>query len=647
MVSVDARGGRVVTEGWTKATDIDVAAIVAELLERGSEPPALHDVDRDGMLEGIAAEEVLARGARGRRPARAQLIYSGGIGSLEDLRLLAALAAPSLAGVIVGKALYEGRFTLAEGRAAVEGRWRRVTRRPARRRLSGRRGAQTVPWAACTSSASSRAWTWTAGAWSRASNSWTSGTPGDPVELAAHYDREGADELVFLDITATHERRETIVELARSTADDVFVPFTIGGGIRSLGDAQAVLDAGADKISVNSAALARPQLIDELARCSAPSASCSRSTPRHARGRPMRTAPRRARAGRAGGRPTWRAGARRPGATCSSGPARAAERGAGEILLTSMDRDGTNEGYDLELTEAVSAAVQVPVIASGGPASWTTSPRRCGPAPTRVLCASIFHYGAHTVAAGEGAPGGGGHCRPPCLTRLREQQGATARCRIGDRRAGRAHLVGGSVRDLLRGSPPRELDVVVEGEIDPCSRGSAARTIVHDRFDTASRAGRRRTHRRDPLARASATRSRARCRRSSRHRWPRTCCGATSRSTRSPSRCPPASCRAAAVRRGGPRAGDSCACCTSAASSTIPTRLWRLCRYAARLDFLPASARRSWRGRRWRRARWTRSRARHRRRAAPGARRGGRHGRDRRARSLGRAEGTGDPRGLR
>ena len=180
---------------------------------------------------------------------------------------------------------------------------------------------------------------------------------GDPVELAAHYDREGADELVFLDITATHEKRETIAKLARRTADEVFVPFTIGGGIRSVADAQAVLDAGADKVSVNSAALERPELIDELAGVFG--AQCVvLAIDAKATARPDGSA--------RAGRPTSPAGARRPGATSSSGRARRVERGAGEILLTSMDRDGTSDGYDLALTAAVSEAVGVPVIASGG-----------------------------------------------------------------------------------------------------------------------------------------------------------------------------------------------------------------------------------------------------------------------------------------
>src|SRR5271154_5776893 len=160
---------------------------------------------------------------------------------------------------------------------------------------------------------------------------------GDPVELAAHYDREGADELVFLDITATHEKRDTIAKLARSTADEVFVPFTIGGGVRSTADAQAVLDAGADKVSVNSAALARPGLIDELAAVFG--AQCV-VLAIDAKERPG-----------GDGWDAYVAGGRIPaGREAVAWASEGVERGAGEILLTSMDRDGTSDGYDLPLT---------------------------------------------------------------------------------------------------------------------------------------------------------------------------------------------------------------------------------------------------------------------------------------------------------
>ena len=169
---------------------------------------------------------------------------------------------------------------------------------------------------------------------------------GDPVELAERYDAEGADELVFLDITASHEQRDTIVELARRTADNVFIPFTIGGGIRSVADAQAVLDAGADKVSVNSSALARPGA-DLRAR------RRLRLAVRRGRDR------RQARAAAAAGTSTSTAGGTHAveGREAVAWAREATERGAGEVLLTSMDRDGTTDGYDLELTRAVADAV--------------------------------------------------------------------------------------------------------------------------------------------------------------------------------------------------------------------------------------------------------------------------------------------------
>jgi cyclase len=227
---------------------------------------------------------------------------------------------------------------------------------------------------------------------------------GDPVELAAHYDREGADELVFLDITATHERRETIVALARRTADEVFVPFTIGGGIRSVEDAQAVLDAGADKVSVNSAALARPELIDELAKVFG--AQCVvLAIDAKARARPTFTngaQPSRADGVDLGLERIWEAyiaGGRTPsGRDVLEWAREATERGAGEILLTSMDRDGTSDGYDLQLTAAVSEVVGVPVIASGGAGELSDLADALNAGADAALCASIFHYGQHTIA---------------------------------------------------------------------------------------------------------------------------------------------------------------------------------------------------------------------------------------------------------
>ena len=207
---------------------------------------------------------------------------------------------------------------------------------------------------------------------------------GDPVELAVRYQDEGADEIVFLDITASHERRETVAELARRCADDVFIPFTIGGGVRSAEDAQAVLDAGADKVSVNSAAVARPDLLGEMAAVFG--AQCvvlaidARREPDGSYG-------------------VYVEGGRRPvGRDAIEWAREGVERGAGEILLTSMDRDGTEDGYELTLTRAVADAVDVPVIASGGAGTLDHLVEAVSEGGAdAVLCASIFHYGAYTV----------------------------------------------------------------------------------------------------------------------------------------------------------------------------------------------------------------------------------------------------------
>jgi cyclase len=206
---------------------------------------------------------------------------------------------------------------------------------------------------------------------------------GDPVELAERYEAEGADELVFLDITASHEKRDTVVELARRCADNVFIPFTIGGGVRSAEDAQAVLDAGADKVSVNSAAVRRPELLGEMAevfgaQCVVLAIDAKRTDD--------------------GYEVFLNGGRLATGLDAVEWARQGASRGAGEILLTSMDRDGTEDGYELSLTRAVSDAVDVPVIASGGAGTLDhlVDAVEEGGADA-VLCASIFHYGQHTV----------------------------------------------------------------------------------------------------------------------------------------------------------------------------------------------------------------------------------------------------------
>ena len=210
---------------------------------------------------------------------------------------------------------------------------------------------------------------------------------GDPVELAAQYDAEGADELVFLDITASSDGRATMVDVISRTAEQVFIPFTVGGGIRSVEDARRMLRAGADKVSVNTSAVENPQLITEIA--SEFGSQCV-----------VCAVDAKSRSDGSAGYEVFLHGGRTPtGIDVVEWVTRASALGAGEILLTSMDRDGTKEGFDLEITRRVSDAVGVPVIASGGVGTLEhlVDGIVIGGADA-VLAASIFHFGEFTVA---------------------------------------------------------------------------------------------------------------------------------------------------------------------------------------------------------------------------------------------------------
>ena len=219
---------------------------------------------------------------------------------------------------------------------------------------------------------------------------------GDPVELAARYDREGADELVFLDITASHEGRGTIVELARRTAEEVFIPFTIGGGLRSEEDIREVLAAGADKVSLNSAAVRDPGLI-------------SRGSQRFGAQCIVVAIDAKRREGGDGWEVFLNGGRLPTGREAVAWAAEAAGRGAGELLVTSMDRDGTQDGFDVELLAAVADAAPVPVIASGGAGrlehfAAAVSEGRAD----AVLAASVFHDGVYSIAEVKDAMAGAG-----------------------------------------------------------------------------------------------------------------------------------------------------------------------------------------------------------------------------------------------
>ena len=214
---------------------------------------------------------------------------------------------------------------------------------------------------------------------------------GDPVELAEKYDQQGADELVFLDITASSDGRDTMIDVVRRTAEEVFIPFTVGGGIRELSDARALLRAGADKVSVNTAAVQRPDVIAEIsaefgAQCVVCAIDAKWDEPTH----------------------SWvvylHGGRTRTDLNVIAWAADAVSRGAGEILLTSMDRDGTRDGFDIGLTRAVSDAVGVPVIASGGVGTLShLSDGIIDGGATGVLAASIFHFGEFSIADAKAA----------------------------------------------------------------------------------------------------------------------------------------------------------------------------------------------------------------------------------------------------
>src|SRR5437868_4282221 len=209
---------------------------------------------------------------------------------------------------------------------------------------------------------------------------------GDPVEVARRYEADGADELVFLDISATHEGRATLLDTVRRVAEEVFMPFTVGGGIRSLDDATRLIQAGAEKVSVNSAAVRDPELVSQIARKFGRCATVVNIDPKRVT---------------KDGREVWEVfvrGGREPtGLEAVAWAKRVDELGAGEIVLTSMDADGTKAGYDLEMTQAVAEAVRIPVVASGGAGKPEHLEAAFRAGADAALAASIFHYDEYSI----------------------------------------------------------------------------------------------------------------------------------------------------------------------------------------------------------------------------------------------------------
>jgi cyclase len=402
--ALELAGGEVRIAGWREGAGRGLGELCGGL--RGLPCPAVlvTDVERDGMLAGPNLD--LAR--RVARLSALPALLSGGVRSLADIE--AARRLPEIAGVVVGRALYEGTLDLAAALRACAGEGPGASNQtgqgPSASNQTGQgpgasdktagqglgaskaAAAGNLPGTQCPSGLARRVIPCLDVADGRVVKGVRFAglrDQGDPAEAALRYAEQGADEIVFLDIGAAPERRDTDLGWVQRTAERVFVPLTVGGGVRSAGDASRLLGAGADKIAVNTAAVARPELLEELARrfgsqCVVLSVDARR-----------RPAP-------AEGWEVVVEGGRRPtGRDALEWIAAAVERGAGEILLTSIDRDGTRGGYDLELISAAARTVPVPVIASGGAGTPDHLAAALAAGAAAVLAASIFHQGTFTV----------------------------------------------------------------------------------------------------------------------------------------------------------------------------------------------------------------------------------------------------------
>ena len=354
VAALDVQGRQVRHSGWTESAPTTLEEICERLRELPLAAVLVTDIDRDGMLEGPNLELAGEIGERCGAPA----ILSGGIRSVRDL--LAARSDPRVGAAIVGKALYDGALGLEEALEAARGATTGLT-------------ARIIP---CLDVAAGRV--------VKGVKFQNLRDQGDPAECALRYAQDGADEIVFLDITAAPERRKTNLDWVTRTAEQVFIPLTVGGGVREVEDGRKLLQAGADKVAINTAAVDDPALLTRLAerfgsQCVVLSVDARRWED-----------------GREGWEVVTHGGRTATGRDALTWIREGIERGAGEILLTSIDSDGTQDGYDLELLGRVSEQVTVPVIASGGAGTIEHLAHALEVGSSAVLAASIFHESTHT-----------------------------------------------------------------------------------------------------------------------------------------------------------------------------------------------------------------------------------------------------------
>ena len=363
-VGLDARDGKVAVEGWAETSQVTALEIAQRFEDAGVAAIIFTDIARDGMLKGLNLDATVALAERISIP----VVASGGFASIEDVKALLEPRARKLAGAIAGRALYDGR---------VSAKWKPVFRNDHAQKETLMFKVRVIP---CLDVKDGRV--------VKGVNFVDLRDAGDPVEAAIAYDAAGADELCFLDITATHENRGTMLDVVRRTAEACFMPLTVGGGVRTVDDIKMLLRAGADKVSINSAAVSRREFVKEGAekfgeQCIVVAIDAKRVK-------------------RGGGGERWEifthGGRNSTGIDAIEYAQEVVSLGAGEILLTSMDRDGTRQGFDLPLTQAIADSVPVPVIASGGVGNLDhlVDGIRQGHA-TAVLAASIFHFGEFTI----------------------------------------------------------------------------------------------------------------------------------------------------------------------------------------------------------------------------------------------------------